>query len=481
VNGAEHGSLRKSSAEYHNRLYRNDGDWTFHDVTRKAGVAGRGYGMGVAAADYDNDGNTDLFLPGVNANILYRNRGDGSFVDVTEPAGVAGLQENGKKKWSVAAAWLDYDNDGWLDLFVVNYLVWSYELEVFCGDRSADLRTYCHPKYYAGLPNTLYRNNGDGTFENVSQESGIARHVGKGMAVAVADYNIDGQTDIFVTNDTLPNFLYRNNGDGTFSEVALEVGVAFNDDGRALSSMGAEFRDFDDDGFPDILVTALTNETFPLFRNLGEGLFIDVTYPSQLGSLTLDRGGWGCGIFDLDNDGRKDIFIANGDVQNNVERYSSRKSRQPNSILLGQGRGTFRDATALAGIAEDVGQHRGAAFGDLDRDGSMDVVVTRLGEPARLYRNTAPSESHWLILHLEGSQSNRDAIGARVRATTPDGRHQWNHVNTSAGYGSSSGKAVHFGLGPHTVVEEIQIHWPSGEVQRMTDIEANRHLTVREP
>lgn len=479
VNGAEHGSLKKSAEQYHNRLYRNLGGWKFEDVTEKTGVAGRGYGMGVAAADYDNDGHADLYLPGVNTNILYRNRGDGTFADATEEAGVGGLRRDGRKQWSVAAAWLDYDNDGWLDLFVVNYLVWSYELEVFCGDKTTGLRTYCHPKYYAGLPNTLYRNNGDGTFTDVSEASGVAAHVGKGMAVAVADFNLDGYPDIFVTNDTLPNFLYRNEGDGTFSEVALEAGVAFNDDGRALSSMGVEFRDFDDDGLPDILVTALTNETFPLFQNLGDGLFIDVTYPTQLGTLTLDRGGWGCGIFDLDNDGRKDLFIANGDVQNNVEQYSSRKSRQPNSVLLGEADGPFRDGAARAGIMDDLGQHRGAGFGDLNRDGSIDIVVSRLGEPARVYRNT--QSNNWLIIDLEGTKSNRDGIGARVQCATPDGRRQWNHLSTSLGYGSSSASTVHFGLGANPAVSELEIHWPSGEVQRITDIEANRYLTVREP
>lgn len=478
VNGAPHPSLEKNNPRYYNRLYRNLGHLRFRDVTNQAGVAGKGYGMAVATGDYDNDGWIDLFVAGVNYNVLYRNRGDGTFEDVTERAGVSGSWANGFKPWSVGAAWLDYDNDGDLDLFVVNYVIWDYKKEAFCGEPGR-YRAYCHPKYYAGLPNTLYRNNGDGTFADVSARSGIGQHVGKGMAVAVADYDLDGWLDIFVTNDTVPNFLFRNLGNGRFEEVALLAGVGLNDDGRALSSMGADFRDFDNDGRPDILVTALTNETFPLFRNLGKGLFMDVTYPSRLGALTLSRGGWGCGIFDLNYDGHKDLFIANGDVQNNVELYSSRRSRQPNTLLLNRGDGVLMP-TAAPQLEASLAQHRGVAFGDLDGDGWLEIVVTRLGEGPEIWKTYPIEGYHWLALRLEGTRSNRDGIGARVRLVTSDGREQWNHVTTSVGYASASDRVLYFGLGPATRVRSIEIYWPSGVRQTLSEIEPDRYLTVRE-
>jgi len=479
VNGAPHPKLEKTGPKYSNRLYRNLGGLRFLDVTDRAGVAGRGYSMAVATGDYDNDGWVDLFVAGVNYNTLYRNRGDGTFEDVTERAGVTGRRPDGFKPWSVAAAWFDYDNDGDLDLLVVNYLVWDYSKEIFCGEPGR-YRAYCHPKHYAGLPNTLYRNNGDGTFTDVSQQAGLLQHVGKGMAVALADYDLDGDVDVFVTNDTVPNFLFRNLGNGRFEEVGLMAGVALNDDGRALSSMGADFRDYDNDGRPDLLVTALTNETFPLFRNLGRGLFLDVTYPSQLGSLTLNLGGWGCGLYDLNYDGFKDVFIANGDVQNNVELYSSRKSRQPNRVLLNRGDGVFV-APPLPALDQRLAQHRGAAFGDLDGDGWVDIVVTRLGEPPEIWRNRPVEGHHWLALRLEGRRSNRDGIGARIHLVAEDGREQWNHVTTSFGYASASDRVVYFGLGSARQVKKLEIFWPSGVRQELSGLECDRYLTVREP
>jgi hypothetical protein len=473
VNGAAQPSLEKESPKFYNRLYRNLGHWKFEDVTEKAGVAGAGYQMGAAAADYDNDGWTDLFVVGVNRNILYRNRGDGTFEDVTAAAGLSG---GSAKPWSIAAGWFDYDNDGHLDLFVVNYVVWDPATEPFCGDRQAGYRTYCHPKYYNGLPNQLFRNRGDGTFEDVTERAGIGRHIGKGMGVAFADVDGDGFLDVFVTNDTEADFLFLNGGDGTFREAGIQAGVAFNDDGRALSSMGVDFRDVDNDGRPDIFVTALANETFPLFRNLGKGLFADVTYPSGVGKATLAFSGWSNGIFDFDNDGHKDLFAANGDVQDNTEVYSSRKSRLPNLLLVNDGRGKFR--------AVSVGEaalHRGAAFADLDGDGRIDAVVTRIGERPLLLRNEMGAGRHWIGFKLRGHRSNRDGIGARVEIETPEGRRQWNHATTSVGYSSSSSAVVHFGLGSAARVAWVRIRWPSGQEQTLRDVEADRYLRVEEP
>jgi enediyne biosynthesis protein E4 len=480
VNGAAIPSLEKSGPEHHNRLFRNNGDGTFTDVTLQAGVAGAGYGMGVAAADFDNDGFTDLFIAGVNRNMLFRNRGDGTFEDVTEKTGLEGLRDDGSKPWSVAAGWLDYDNDGWLDLFVVNYVVWEPEQEPFCG-RVGEYRTYCHPRYYDPLPNALYRNNGDGTFTDVSLESGIGAHRGKGMSLAFGDFDGDGYLDVFVTNDTVPNFLFHNQGDGRFREVALEAGVAFNDDGRALSSMGADFRDYDNDGRDDVFITALANETFPLFRNLGKGFFQDVTHLTGIGRATLPWTGWGNAIADLNNDGYKDLFAAAGDVQDNTELFSSRRSRQPNRILLNNRAGGFVDVSGEAGASfQQAGLHRGAAVADFDGDGRLDVVVTRLQEPARLFRNVTEAGNHWLALRLEGRRGNRDAIGARARVVTASGLEQWNHVTTAYSYASSGERTVHFGLGAEESAKLVEITWPGGRRQRLEDVRGNRRVVVTE-
>ncbi|MSV27349.1 MAG: CRTAC1 family protein, partial [Bryobacterales bacterium] len=444
VNGARQPGLEKSGASFHNALYRNNGDGTFVNVTARAGLEGTGYSQGVAAGDYDNDGFEDLFVAGVNRNVLYRNRGDGTFENVTAKAGVEG------SRWSIAAGWFDYDNDGRLDLFVVNYVVWNPAAERFCGDAARKYRTYCHPQYYQGLPDNLFHNNGDGTFTDVSERSGIAAHIGKGMGVAFADYDHDGDLDVFVANDTLPNFLFRNEGGGQFKQVALAAGVALNDDGKALSSMGADFRDYDNDGYEDIFITALANETFPLFRAVpGKSLFEDRTHLSRAGRATLAHSGWSNGIFDFDNDGFKDLFSANGDVQDNTELFSSRKSKQPNTVFLNRKDGTF-DAANLPAL----GMHRGAAFGDFDGDGRIDVVVTRLNERAELLRNVSPAANHWLGLRLVGTRSNRDGIGARIRIGS-----QINHVTTSVGFACSSDKVVHFGLGGATTAELVEIEW----------------------
>lgn len=478
VNSASQPSLQKTDASFYNRLYRNNADGTFTDVTLEAGVRGEGFTTGVAAADYDNDGFTDLFLAGVNRNILFRNRGDGAFEDVTQKAGLAHDPAR-RKPWSISAGWFDYDNDGRLDLFVVNYCVWIPDKEPPCT--IAKTRTYCHPKYYEGLPNQLYRNNGDGTFTDVSRPTGIAAHIGKGMAASFLDFDLDGRLDVFVANDTVPNFLFRNEG-GRFREVGLRAGVAFNDDGRAVSSMGVDARDVDNDGREDLFVTANNNETFPLFRNLGKGLFSDVTYPSGIGRQTMAYTGWSNGAYDFDNDGHKDLFAACGSIDDNVEQFSHRKSGHPNLVLANLGDGRFLDAGARAGGDFRVAsRRRGAAFGDFDGDGRVDVVVSRIGEPAELFRNISPARNHWLALRLRGRRSNRDAIGALIRVVGDSGREQWNRVTTAVGYGSSSDRNVFFGMGRDATAKLIEVQWPSGARQTLEGVACDRYIAVDEP
>ena len=469
TNGASIPSLEKDSPRFSNRLYRNDGGMRFTDVTSEAGIAGAGYSMGAAAADYNNDGHADLFVAGVYRNILYRNQGNGKFEDVTEAAGIK------SDKWSVAAGWFDYDNDGWLDLFVVNYAHWTPDFDRYCGERDRNLRVYCHPKYFEGLANTLYRNRRDGTFEDVTAKAGIAAHIGRGMSVAFADYDNDGLMDIFVTNDNMPNFLFHNQGDGTFKEVALEAGVALTNYGLPVASMGADFRDYDNDGLPDLNITALAGETFPLFKNLGKGLFQDATHQSRLAALTTTRSGWSNGFFDFNNDGWKDLFTANSDVNDLIDLFQSTHYKQTNTLLANLQDGTFQDVSAEAGFTL-ARAHRGSAFADFNNDGRIDIVVSALGEPAELWQNISPDVNHWLMLRLIGTRSNRDGIGAIIRLG-----NQSNHVTTAVGYASSSPSAVHFGTGKLEKIEQIEIRWPSGIVQVLRNVVANQVLEVHEP
>src|SRR5271157_9576 len=422
TNGASLPSLRKESPKYWNRLFRNEGGMRLTDVTEEAGVAGEGYSMGAAAADY-------------------------------------------------------YNNDGLLDLLVVNYAQWSMNSERFCGDPSRKLRVYCHPMYYEGLTNTLYRNRGDGTFEDVSEKSGLSKYQGRGMSLAFADYDDDGFIDAYVTNDNQPNFLFHNRGDGTFEEVGIAAGVALLNSGSPVSSMGTDFRDYDNDGLPDIFVTDLNNETFPLFHNLGGGMFEDATFPSRLSVLSASRGGWSAGMFDLNNDGWKDLISTNSHADDNVEEFAAEHYRQPNSIFANLGDGTFWDVTTAAGPDFQVPRpHRGCAFADFNNDGKIDVVVSSLQDTAELWQNVSPNSNNWIILKLIGTKSNRDGIGARIRIGK-----QYNHMTTAVGYASSSHFGVHFGLGRSSRIDEIEIRWPSGIVQVVRNVSPNQRLEVREP
>jgi len=478
TNGAAIPSLEKSGPSYSNRLFRNNGDGTFTDVTEKAGLQGIGYSMGVAAGDYDNDGFVDLYVTGVNRNQLFHNNGDGTFTDVTEKAGVGGVVPKLGKAWSVAAGWFDYNNDGLLDLFVVNYLNYSIKTATLCVQQG--LPAYCSPVDFLGMPNILYRNNGDGTFTDVSEPSHISKYVGKGMGLAFADYDNDGFTDIVVSNDTFENYLLHNNGDGTFTNVALLAGVAYNAYGNAIAGMGADFRDIDNDGKPDIFETAMFGEGFPLYKNLGDGQFQDVTAAAGLSALTSRSTAWGVGIFDFDNDGNKDLFTANSDILDNAAELAHRPFALPNRVFRNKGGLSFEDVSAKAGASFSVpAPHRGAAFGDLNNDGKIDAVVTVLNGPPEIWMNRSNNRNHWIILKLVGVKSNRDGLGTKIKITTSLGT-QYNQATTAVSYNSSSDKRVHFGLGSAGVIDTVELTWPSGIKQVLKNVKADQILTVTE-
>jgi enediyne biosynthesis protein E4 len=483
TNGAALPELSKSGPEYWNRLYRNNRDGTFSDVTVKAGLQGQGYSMGVAVGDYNNDGHEDLFVVGVHGNQLYRNNGDGTFSDVTRAAGLEGPGSLGRPVWSVAACWIDYDNDGLLDLFISNYCDWAPGTDPVCGGLDADARAYCHPDKYRAEPMQLYHNNGNGSFIEITQKDGLPDLLGKGMGVAMADFAGDGRPGIFVANDNARNLLLRNRGKG-FEEVGMEAGVAYNGDGRNISGMGADFGDIDGDGRFDIVMTGLKNETYEVFLNQGKGEFEDGS--AQTGLLNLSRmwSGWGCGLVDLDNDGWLDLFVAGGGLDTT--------DAQPNRIfrnrgVLSQGSqkqaGRFEDVSAVVGA--EFGQpalHRGAVFADFDRDGRVDAAVTALNAPIELWWNRSDRESsprHWLQLRLTGQRSNRSAIGAEVRCLASE-RRQIRTVSSSVGYASSSDLTVHFGLG-EAARAQVEIRWPSGKVQTLDEVKADQRLNITEP
>ncbi|MFZ0303254.1 MAG: CRTAC1 family protein [Terracidiphilus sp.] len=480
VNGADLPSLTKNDPKYSNRLFHNNRDGTFTDVTDKAGLRGDGYDMGIAVGDYDNDGWPDIFVASVTKNHLYKNNHDGTFIDVTDHAGVGMPMYKNAKMWSAAAAWVDYDNDGKLDLFVSNYCVWHVNGDPVCmgGGR---VRSYCHPKFYEPLPCSLYRNNGDGTFTDVSEETGIAKVLCKGMGVGLNDYDGDGFIDIFVANDNMPNSLFHNLKGKSFEEVALDVGVAYAETGKAVSGMGAEFRDLDNDGLPDIWHTATELETFPLFRNIGNGMFVDYTGKSGLARYTLEMSGWGNGVGDFDNDGLKDLIVGRGNVLDNISDFSERTFGEPLSIFRNIGNMKFEEVMTEKDSTTQVRlPYRGVVIGDLFNRGQLDVVTTALNNKARILRNATSNSNNWIKLQLVGTKSNRMAIGTQLKLTTDDGSNQYDVISTSAGYQASRDPRAHFGLGPFTTAKQLEIKWPSGTRQVVKDLPANKIHKIEE-
>lgn len=478
ANGANIKTLTKSGPQYSNRLFRNNGKGEFEDVTERSGLAGTGFDNGVAAGDYDHDGFQDLFVGGVRTVALYHNNHDGTFSNVTEKAGLGKPDADLGPLWSVGGAWVDVNRDGLLDLFVVNYVQWDPAKEPVCGDQGH--REYCHPKFFGKLPNQLFLNNGDGTFADASAAYGLRAHPGKGMGVGVADYDHDGWPDLFVANDKSFNFLFHNVQGKKFEEVALSAGVSLSENGEFISGMGVDFRDLDNDGFADISVVALGDETFPLFHNTGKGEFEDVTGASGMGTQSLTMAGYSPLIADFDNDGWKDIFVTRGHVQSPLAEPRT-VVNQPNSVFRNLGKMKFRALTAEAGLtAQPSRRHRGSVVGDLNGDGRLDLVVTALGAAPEIWINDSEPKQHWVGFALEGTTSNRDAIGAEVQLTTATGV-QFNHVSFAGGYASSSAGPLHFGLGAQAMIDQVDVRWPSGKTLQLKNVKADQVLTIKEP
>lgn len=475
TNGSKLPELKKTDASYYNCLLKNRGDGTFEDVTAKAGLSGEtlGYSFGVAAGDYDNDGNEDLFICSAGINTLYHNNGDGTFSNVT--AG-SGLDQKPENLLSVGAAWFDYDNDGLLDLVVSNYTIWSPATDKRCR-AGTDQDTYCSPTIYTSVPTRLYHNLGGGHFKDVTESAGLGGALGKGMGISIADYNGDGLMDIFVANDTERNHLFINQGNGTFKEQGVLFGVAYNELGAIVSGMGSDAKDYDNDGWVDIAYNDLMTQTFGIFRNEGGASFEYASHDTHIENLSRSFSGWSMGFVDFDNDGWKDFYSANGDVDSIHEN-----AKQHDTMFKNVNGKTFMDVSEQMGPDFlPPGYHRGSAFVDLNNDGSMDLVVTALGEKPRILINNALSQNHWLLVQLRGHASNRDGIGARIKVTTESGRCLYNHVTTSVGFMSSSDRRAHFGLGKETVIAKMEIFWPSGIVQQLEHVKADQILKVEEP
>jgi len=459
-------NFERGNPRYWNRLYRQNRDGSFLDVTQAAGLANAGngnYGMGVAVGDYDNDGNADLYVTSYGKNILYHNNGDGTFTDVTAKAGVAG------GGWSVSAGFFDYDNDGRLDLFVTRYMDWDADHNKICG---GDWHTYCPPNAFPATTCLLYHNRGDGTFEDVTERSGLAAKKGRALGVAFADYDGDGFTDIFVSNDGMQQYLFHNNSDGTFTECGLESGVAFTADGKGMSGMGAVFQDYDNDGKPDVLVTVLPREIYSLYHNEGGGNFNYASLEAGLGALTSMSSGWGVGLEDFDNDGWKDLFVAQGHVLDNVQDIDASLRYRELPLLALNHKGRFERADS--GVTKPLAA-RGVAFGDINNDGYVDAVISCLGGPPVLLLNRGGGNNHWLSISLQGTRSNRDAFGARVSVNG-----QTRFATSAGSYLCANDKRLHFGLGPAEKAT-VEILWPSGVKQVLNDVRADQFLSVREP
>jgi hypothetical protein len=474
TNGAKLPELKKTGPEYFNCLLRNRGDGTFEDVTEKAGLDGANldFSFGVAVADYNNDGWDDIFICNAGENALYRNNGNGTFTNVTAGSGLDRKPEN---VLSVGAAWFDYDNDGLLDLIVTNYTTWTPQTDKRCL-MGSDRDEYCSPTVYKSVASRLYRNLGGGKFKDVTEESGIGSMLGKGMGISIADFNGAGLMDIFIANDTEPNFLFINQGNGKFNESGLEYGVAYNAQGTSVSGMGCDAKDFNNDGWVDIVYNDLYGQVFGLLRNDGGKSFTDITWPSKFGALTRNLSGWSIGFIDYNNDGWKDIYSANGDVDD-----LTATAKQHDTMFENLDGNRLVDVTeAMGPDFSFMGYQRGSAFVDLNNDGFMDLVVTSLGEKPRILMNNALKPNHWILIDLRGRKSNRSAIGAAVTVTTASGRKLYNHVNPSVGFMSSSDRRVHFGLGAEPALDHVEIRWPSGIVQRIDKPQADQIMQVEE-
>ena len=466
----------KDSPKYWNRLFHQRADGTFEDVTEKARLSGIGYGMGVAVGDYDNDGYDDLYVTALGGNRLYHNNGDGTFTDVTAAAGVGG------SGWSTSAAFVDYDNDGLLDLVVARYLDWSFDKNIYCGEKRPGYRSYCHPDLFHGASPLLFHNDGHGHFTDVTAKAGLGSTDGKGLGVAIADYDHDGNIDIFFANDATRQFLYRNKGNGTFEDVAMPAGIAVDGEGKTYNGMGVDFSDYDNDGHPDLIISNLATQKYAVYQNLGDGTFDYASYGSGVGAITFLHSGWGLHFADFDNDGRKDLIVAQGHVMDNIElNFPHLRYQEPPLIARNTGQ-KFEDVSAHAGPAfHQAWAARGLAVGDIDNDGRTDAVLVVHDGPLHVLRNTSNNTNHWLTLKLEGRKSNRDGIGAEIKLTSSSGGQQYVTVSTTGSYLSASDRRAHFGLGSDISAKSIEIRWPSGIVQKMENVRADQIVNVTEP
>ena len=464
---------KKDDPKYWNRLYHQKPDGTFEDVTEKAGLTGFGYSTGVAVGDYDNDGFEDLYVAGYGHSTLYHNNGDGTFTDVTEQAGVGG------SGWMTSAAWVDYDNDGRLDLVVARYMQWDFD-DIFCGHREEGFRSYCHPDLFKPESLLLFHNDGNGKFTEVSHQAGIDKP-GKGLGLAIADYNHNGFMDILLANDSIPEYLFHNRGNGTFEEVGLPSGAALDGNGNVFAGMGVDFEDYNNDGWPDIVITDLANQRYALYKNMRDGTFDYVTPASGLGAISLLHSGWGVRLFDYDNDGWKDLFIAQSHVMDTIQTNEpSLRYREPPLLLHNDLGKKFVDVSSASGeVFHQQWAARGLAIGDINNDGKVDVVISSVDGPAWVLLNETPTTNHWITFNLVGVKSNRDAIGAQVKITTAAG-DQYATVTTCSSYQSSSDKRLHFGLGAEDTVREIAVRWPSGTRQTLKDVKGNQIVTIKE-